>query len=81
MKTRQYSASCKGPLAPRELNLRAASYEEAAQHAANRFFGRGLTIRRTTGSAGLSGYFQAYRAVPQRLSGGLTSFGDPFHVF
>lgn len=56
---------------------RAESIEDAAQHWARRVHGRRASTMRTTGTKGMSGYFQAY--VPLRNQG-LTSIGAAFHV-
>ena len=73
----KYKASCDGTY----IELRAATIEAAAEHAVRRFYGRGLTVRRFTGTIEMSGYFQAYRSVSHRLGGGLTSVGIGIHVF
>jgi hypothetical protein len=55
----------------------ATSYQEAADKAARRIGGKRAWALRTTGTVGMSGYFQAYRA----LGGGeSTSVGAPFPV-
>lgn len=61
------------------FEVRAESYEHAAQIGARRLQGRqrGLCAKRVTGDAGKSGYFQGY--VPVR-SGGYTTIGRNFHV-
>lgn len=59
---------------------RAESIEGAAARYARRQFGRNATVVRTTGTTGLSGYFQAYKPVPARLGGGRNSTGSAFHV-
>lgn len=59
----------------------AVSPEEAARIYAWRVYGRKAIAYRTTGTAGLTGYFQAYKPVSRRNGGGLTSVGDPFHIF
>jgi len=58
--------------------VRATTYSEAANIAARRLRGRRASAVRTTGIAGLSGFFQGY--VPLGNQGTLTSAGDPFHV-
>lgn len=62
------------------FRVKAENYTSAATKAARRLYGRKATARRTTGDLGMSGYFQAYEPVAQRLGGGLSSIGDPFHV-
>lgn len=61
--------------------IRAATPEDAARIYARRTYGRKATAHRTTGTAGLTGYFQAYEPIPTRNGGGLASIGDPFHIF
>lgn len=51
--------------------------EDAANIYARRLR-RSAVALRTTGHAGLSGYFQAY--VSPSRGPGLTTFGEPFHV-
>jgi len=57
----------------------AESYEQAAQIAARRLYGRkvGLQAVRVTGYDGKSGYWQAYLPCP---TGGFISHGRNFHV-
>lgn len=62
------------------FRARGAHIEEAAQHAAQRLYGRSMVALRTTGERGHSGMFQAYRSVPRRLGGGQVSVGSSFHV-
>jgi hypothetical protein len=61
--------------------VRAATPEDAARIYARRVYSRKATAHRTTGTAGLTGYFQAYEPISRRNGGGLTSIGDPFHIF
>jgi hypothetical protein len=61
------------------FRVRAESYEQAAQIAARRLYGRivGTQAVRVTGYDGKSGYFQTY--IPCK-TGGLSSHGHNFHV-
>ena len=61
--------------------VRAATPEDAARIYVRRVYGRKAIAYRTTGTAGLTGFFQAYEPVKTRNGGGLTSIGDPFHIF
>ena len=58
----------------------ADTVEGAARHHAKTAYGSRAVARRTTGDAGLSGWFQAY--VPCKGSGtsNYTSKGESFHV-
>jgi hypothetical protein len=64
------------------FDVRAESYERAADIAAHRLYGRRrISAQRTTGNRELSGYFQAYRDVSaQNPPYCLTSVGEAFHV-
>jgi len=63
----------------RTCQHRAESPDQAAARHARYCISRVATTWRTTGTAGLSGYFQAYR--PARQPGRPTSStGQPFHV-
>lgn len=62
------------------ISVEAESYESAAQIAVKRLnpMQRGsLVARRTTGTAGLSGWFQGY----VDWDGGLSSYGPAFHLY
>ncbi len=61
------------------FEIRAANYEQAAHAAARKLYGRKATAMRTTGTAGMSGYYQAYVPMPKG-QGGSNSVGEPFHV-
>lgn len=58
------------------FTVRATSIETAAGVAARKLHGRKASVMRTTGSVGLSGYFQAYLPYQQAH----TSVGFAFHV-
>lgn len=58
----------------------ATDYAEAADKYARAAYGRKCVARRVTGDHDKSGYFQAYAPLPQRVGGGLSSVGEPFHV-
>ena len=60
--------------------IKARDYDHAAGIWARRLYGRNATGYRTTGSKGLSGFFQAYKPAP-RNERGLAAEGDPFHVW
>ncbi len=62
------------------FTARGGSPEEAARHAARRLYGRSVVALRWTGDVGKSGVFAAYRSIPQRRGGGMTSTGGPFTV-
>ena len=59
--------------------VRATDYEDAANKAARKLYGRKAVANRTTGNTQMSGYFQAYEPMP-RGQRGQNSVGDPFHV-
>ncbi len=63
------------------FTVRANDPEHAASVALRRLFGRSksLSVMRTTGDAGKSGFFQAYRWLPDYNAH--SSTGQPFHVF
>jgi len=62
------------------ITVQAESYQQAALRAAHRLYGNDVNVIRTTGEYGKSGYFRAYKPVPQRHGGGQTSTGEAFHV-
>ena len=64
-------------LEPR-LSVRGNDHETAANHAAQRLYGRHCRAERVTGVYPKSGYFQAYRW--DRKLGCWNSIGEPFHV-
>lgn len=61
------------------FTVNAENYTEAANKAARKLYGVKATANRTTGETGKSGYFQAYKPLPQGQRG-LNSIGEPFHV-
>lgn len=70
------------PRGGKSFECHGRNYLEAALHAAQRLHGHRttITVLRTTGDDGKSGYFQAYRQIPQRIGGGRTCCGESFHV-
>lgn len=62
--------------------LRARTIEGAARNAGVRWYGhpKTLDVRRATGVAGYSGFFQAYIPIGPRDPNAYTSIGESFHV-
>ncbi len=54
--------------------------EKAARRHARKVHGRRAITMRTTGTAGLSGWFQAYLPCQGSGTTNYTSVGTPFHV-
>ena len=66
----------------RFTQVRAKTIAEAAQIAGKRLLDRrGVVMFRVTGDPGLSGMFQAYTPIPQRLGGGWNSVGPNIHLW
>ena len=80
MNYEQWSTYVIAPKDGEPIETGGASYEDAASHYARHTYGDQVTARRTTGTAGKSGYFQAYRPTGEP-GHHETSVGEPFHVY
>ena len=62
----------------RTIKARGTTIEEAALHVGKRLYGQSLSVHRTTGYYGLSGFFRAYKS--DKRFGGMYSVGSQFHM-